>query len=748
MVATSPLDDFGSETRSRAIKHVTRACNSCQKRKTKCDGLKPHCSVCTLYKRDCTYSQQIDKRRMASKGKISTLVAYVQDLESLLLRHRIEFPPSRPGNFLPPLPTPSPSAADPEFETSETVQGVTGGTAPTVEPPVSTVSNDSPENIQEHLSISGESSYHTNHISDRMGSLQIAEDGQLRFFGPTSNLHISHVGPFPLFNSNIRLVHWNEPLILTAAGVNDHVDEELEEHLTKLYFAWENPNIPLVDERAYYHGKNCYRNLNQPNHRYSEVLNNAICAVGATLTSRYCPNLPESLVDFFATRSKALLEVEMDSPTLSTVQSLGILSGVEALLTRDARGWLYSGMAMRLATDLGLHIDAAPFAERGLIDLEEARLRSSTFWGTYAHERMWSLYVGRPESIDHLDITVPLTFPIASRPSVNDIWRPYIDQNQQANNWESPALLHEVAHGTVTLCTKMASIRKVLYSIPRGTKPDIKKLYAFAAKARDELSLWVSGLSESVSVDMTNLGPIHLPHVLQLHMQFHAVRIIVDQPFAFQQPGLGGLTEENITHSQECCHDAALSITKLLQTIRRHFSLRRVNIQTVHLIFTAMLVHTQSAFLSPDFQMRDTARRQLEICSQALGEIGQAYKNALRALEVITSVKSELLRRERRDSSSALNIIGQSSLSSTIPLGQIPSGFFGVETGAPRSWMDNFANDSLFNRGESAPGIDLDQCASMADQIPFSDNSSWAPHFNSSAPLCAEGNSTAATSMH
>lgn len=132
------------------------------------------------------------------------------------------------------------------------------------------------------------------------------------------------------------------------------------------------------------------------------------CAVGAALTSRYCPGLPEALIDFFATRSKALLEVEMDSPTLSTVQSLGILSGVEALLTRDARGWLYSGewdersyfdlfgmtnsshlkgMAMRLATDLGLHINAAPFAERGIMDLEEVRLRSSTFWGTYTHER-------------------------------------------------------------------------------------------------------------------------------------------------------------------------------------------------------------------------------------------------------------------------------------------------------------------------------------------------------------------------
>lgn len=79
-------------------------------------------------------------------------------------------------------------------------------------------------------------------------------------------------------------------------------------------------------------------------HKASLIQMKLRCAVGATLTSRYCPDLPESLVDFFATRSKALLEVEMDSPTLSTVQSLGILSGVEALLTRDARGWLYSGM--------------------------------------------------------------------------------------------------------------------------------------------------------------------------------------------------------------------------------------------------------------------------------------------------------------------------------------------------------------------------------------------------------------------
>lgn len=68
------------------------------------------------------------------------------------------------------------------------------------------------------------------------------------------------------------------------------------------------------------------------------------CSIGATLTSRHCPDLPENLPDFFATRAKLLLELEMDAPTISTVQSLVILSAIEAALTRDARGWLNSGM--------------------------------------------------------------------------------------------------------------------------------------------------------------------------------------------------------------------------------------------------------------------------------------------------------------------------------------------------------------------------------------------------------------------
>lgn len=42
---------------------------------------------------------------------------------------------------------------------------------------------------------------------------------------------------------------------------------------------------------------------------------------------------------------------------------------------------------MRLAIDLGIHIDATPFAEKGFMNIDEVRLRAHVFWGIYVHDR-------------------------------------------------------------------------------------------------------------------------------------------------------------------------------------------------------------------------------------------------------------------------------------------------------------------------------------------------------------------------
>lgn len=227
--------------------------------------------------------QEIDRRKVASKEKMSAVLAYVQDMESLLSQYHIGLPESRPSHLLPSAA--SPAASAPAAGDSQIPLGVSGEQAETpVEPAALRRAVPSVGEPPDRASIGGApgperldfGSMTCDALSDRMGSLQIAEDGQLRLFGPTSNLHISHVGHFPLFNSNIRSVYRNEGVILKAAGVDHHVDEELEDHLTKLYFNWENPNIPLVEEATYYREKTRQRKLDQCSHRYSEVLNNAM----------------------------------------------------------------------------------------------------------------------------------------------------------------------------------------------------------------------------------------------------------------------------------------------------------------------------------------------------------------------------------------------------------------------------------------------------------------------------------------
>ena len=70
------------------------------------------------------------------------------------------------------------------------------------------------------------------------------------------------------------------------------------------------------------------------------------CALGAAFDARHHPafvTFPRSLADFFADRAKALLEIELDSPCVATIQTLVLLSAHDIGCGRDARGWLFSG---------------------------------------------------------------------------------------------------------------------------------------------------------------------------------------------------------------------------------------------------------------------------------------------------------------------------------------------------------------------------------------------------------------------
>ncbi|KAK5216245.1 hypothetical protein LTR47_005411 [Exophiala xenobiotica] len=662
---TSQPTAHSEQTKSKG-KHASTACLGCRRRKIKCDNVNPKCSNCVLYGQECVFQYGVDKRKIAPKDRLQSLTAYCQELESLLTTNGFPLPPApplhvqkgatsqRPAYVLPGVNGQPASDSTGQRSGDDWLDQKSYGDHFLTMPTKDSCWNDgycypgsSPDQpVTEADNSNASSDLLVDQLSGRMGSLQIAEDGQLRFYGATSNLHILHNGPLSLSRANFRSPDDGADL-LRGAGVGHPVEHDLEEHLLKLYFCWEDPSIHVVDESIFWRERRKCLSTNHVSSFYSEVLANAMCAIGATMTTRRYAHLPEPLPDFFATRSKLLLDLEMDAPTLSTVQSLVVLSAVEAALTRDARGWLDSGMAVRLAVDLGLHLDPAPYVQAGIISAEEEMIRKVVWAGVFIHDRMWSMYVGRPVGLDDKHITVQLSLSEVSRANVPRYWSPYIDDNKST---DSPIVLDSIDDlcvWNVKLCAHMTAIRETLYPDDISDPKSLRQLCGFASQMSHRLADWRDSLPRSLAVDYGDTSTYYLPHVLQLHMQYHCVVIITNRPFFASAKTMPDLTQSDISSRRNTCTDSANDFAKLVDIYRRLYGLRRINVQAVHLLFTATLIHVFTACGALDQRKSDHAWNNLEICCQALSEMSLSFKNASRALEVVMSIKSDLLRNSR-----------------------------------------------------------------------------------------------------
>lgn len=186
----------------------------------------------------------------------------------------------------------------------------------------------------------------TDQVSCRLGRLQLTHDGQLRYFGSTSNLTLldALVDVTPPIT-----VQRDASELLENAKLDKEVDETLERHLLELFLTWQDPSMHVVDAEAFWRCRAQSKYEEVATSYYSQALSDAMCALGAAYEPRYHPEFltfPRSLAEFFGDRAKLLLELELDSPTIATIQALVIVSNHEASCKRDTRGWLYSGTSL------------------------------------------------------------------------------------------------------------------------------------------------------------------------------------------------------------------------------------------------------------------------------------------------------------------------------------------------------------------------------------------------------------------
>lgn len=129
-------------------------------------------------------------------------------------------------------------------------------------------------------------------------------------------------------------------------------------------------------------------------------------------------------------------------------------------------------------------------------------------------------------------------------------------------------------------------------------------------------------------------------------MQFYATLVALYRPYLsshFVRKGraLASCQDQaTLAEAAVGCVSAAHKVAETLRCYQRQHSLRRCNVQLVHIIFTACLVFIHDVCTQSSVGAK-SSRTDLQFCCHALGEIGHAYGNATRALEVVILVKSE-----------------------------------------------------------------------------------------------------------
>lgn len=142
------------------------------------------------------------------------------------------------------------------------------------------------------------------------------------------------------------------------------------------------------------------------------LLLNTICSLAARFSqsSLIMPKDPKrSPATYgipFANQAKQLLIPLLGYPSSRTVASMLLMAYHEFGLNSEGALWMYSGMALRMAVDLGLHLN---MSERGdSFSVQAAIFDKLVWWSCFLLDRTLAIGTGRPVTVKDAEILIPL----------------------------------------------------------------------------------------------------------------------------------------------------------------------------------------------------------------------------------------------------------------------------------------------------------------------------------------------------
>lgn len=467
-------------------------------------------------------------------------------------------------------------------------------------------------------------------INDADGALTVDDHGQVRYLGNSSGFYLlagSRTYKNGLFHANglyrrLNKDHQQESKNYTTKKYKvdpfELPDKEIASELFNIYFEYFYPVLPLFFKKNII----CLSQTEEP---VSLLLLNAIYAIASRMSSnihvRSDPSSPYTAGDVFFERATCLLEDVYDTPKISTIQALLLLTSHQMGCMKPAKAWIYGGMAFRMAQDLGLNRNC----DHWDISLEEKERRKRVFWCCYIMDRFMSASYGRSANFDERDCD-------ASLPSVDDD-----EPLPKKHASEPPIRLLEVFLEYIKMANNLGHVLENIYYAKSKEQTGIQRINRTFQVLRKQLNEWYAKLPDPLQYQLPNTQngeTAPAPHftVCQLHLMYYTALILLHRPFI---PGHRQAQLSTSTPFFKICESAATSILNIVNTMLSEDNLRYTHNSSVYYIFTAGTIFVQLATSCQDPIRAFDAKIHTNRIITALDNVEVTWMNASRCCNIL-----------------------------------------------------------------------------------------------------------------
>ncbi|KAK1676595.1 fungal-specific transcription factor domain-containing protein [Colletotrichum godetiae] len=683
---TAPRIPSLRQAKNQQVRHrASVACASCRDRRIRCVVPKgeSECVQCKKAGNECVIKNDDERRRPISKAYMSSLSDRIAMLEGMLQEKGVQPPPAvhppktrhethqmseepreqrrfpAKGPIVPEVPSPPDSGND-----DYSVQGSDHAENASNKSPCFHVSAEE-QSAFRMLDPAHENVVHR--LLSTRGNLSFDQlSGRLRFFGPTANSHVYYADTSDSFRSRepSEQIRRAERIIRTLTATT-------HDYLMSNFWTHYNSVLKIIHRDSFESDRE-----SQSPKFYSSFLHIAILAMGFRFADcsrddmkRIALGNRESTLH---REAKYMLDVELERPGgIPSVQALLLLGDLECGVGRDNTGWMYAGMANRLAFDIGLHLDC----RNSGFDDREVDIRHMVMRACVIYDKYWSLFLGRPTSIKSQDVGMDLLSRRFSQlTSLMGTPGPTNQENQTVEIYDQLVELMELA-GRIVEARDSRQAPKSAHERERADGEE--DAYLQSANLDRQLQNWYRRLPEHLQWKPANIKHAPFSYFL-LHQQYHVSMILLHRSWAKYDEVAGDTSSTdanltpnssadskdmpdqhhfdslgtNISHStpdtgrvassRSICSFHAIRVARVFWQHRQRFDGTKIFITGIQHAGTAAIALIAALAYHRCESDRRTYLGYLEILASAISDMSQAYQPAARMDNLLKAVLGKL----------------------------------------------------------------------------------------------------------